>query len=272
MAVVVKDGVSGLSKGSAFVKFESPAAAQACVNFAAVGLSEAAKGAAASGGSAAGFTGTSGEGLIIKDRRCRADIAVDRNRAQQLKLDNKKLLEKQMDRRNLYLANEGLIVDDAKAIAAGGSGMSDDDRAKRVKAQSEKRKKLVNPLFFVSAHRLSVRNLSKSVTDAELRKLCAKATLSGVKKGLVTSADQDAHLTALGTPSTKKTALALALPPFVDNKGAVKGRGEGPAPGTIKMAKVMLDLQRVRCACGVWSVVWYDVWCGVVCGVWCGAL
>jgi len=31
MAVVVKDPASGLSKGSAFVKFDSPAAAQACV-------------------------------------------------------------------------------------------------------------------------------------------------------------------------------------------------------------------------------------------------
>ena len=31
MAVVVKDPTSGLSKGSAFVKFDSPAAAQACV-------------------------------------------------------------------------------------------------------------------------------------------------------------------------------------------------------------------------------------------------
>ena len=258
MAVVVKDSVTGLSKGSAFVKFESPAAAQACVNFAAAGLA-----AGVGAGEAASKGPTAGEGLIIKDRRCRADIAVDRNRAQQLKLDNKKLLEKQMDRRNLYLANEGLIVDDVKAGSVG-SGMSDDDRSKRVKAQSEKRKKLVNPLFFVSAHRLSVRNLSKSITDAELRKLCAKATLAGMKKGLVKSSDQDAHLTALGTPSTKKTALALALPPFVDNKGAAKmGRGEGPAPGTIKMAKVMLDLQRVRWV--VWGGGWWVIlWCDVV--------
>ena len=79
--------------------------------------------------------------------------------------------------------------------------MSDEDRNKRVKAQSEKRKKLVNPLFFVSAHRLSVKNLSKKVTDTELRALCVKATLAGMKKGLVTTVDQDAHLTALGTPS-----------------------------------------------------------------------
>ena len=110
-------------------------------------------------------------------------------------------------------------------------------------AQSEKKKKLVNPLFFVSAHRLSVRNLSKSVTDAQLRALCAKAVASGLAKGLVGAQDQDAHLTALGTPFSQKTAAALALPLFVDNKGVVAklkhtGKGDKPTAGTIKSAKV----------------------------------
>jgi hypothetical protein len=43
----------------------------------------------------------------------------------------------------------GLIVGKGEESA----GMSEDDRSKRQKAQSEKRKKLLNPLFFVSAHR-----------------------------------------------------------------------------------------------------------------------
>ena len=55
---------------------------------------------------------------MIKDRRCRVDLAVDRDRAQQLKQDNKKLLAKSMDKRNLYLANEGLVVDKASTDAS----------------------------------------------------------------------------------------------------------------------------------------------------------
>ena len=47
-----------------------------------------------------------------------------------------------------------------------------------------------------------------------------------------------------------KTTTALALPPFADNKGAVamakKKGSEGPLAGTIKSAKIMLDLARVR--------------------------
>ena len=59
------------------------------------------------------------------------------------------------------------------------AGMSEDDRSKRQKAQNEKRKKLINPLFFVSAHRLSVRNLAKTVTDNELKTLCISALKTG---------------------------------------------------------------------------------------------
>ena len=57
--------------------------------------------------------------------------------------------------------------------------MSEDDRSKRQKSQSEKRKKLINPLFFVSAHRLSVRNLAKEVSDNDLKTLCINALKAG---------------------------------------------------------------------------------------------
>jgi hypothetical protein len=87
-----------------------------------------------------------------------------------------------MDKRNLYLANEGLAIDKIDSgDADAGPGMSADDRKRREKAQAEKRKKLVNPLFFVSAHRLSIRNLSKNVTDQELKTLCIKALQKGMQ-------------------------------------------------------------------------------------------
>ena len=59
-------------------------------------------------------------------------------------------------------------------------GMSEDDRMKRQKSQSEKRKKLINPLFFVSAHRLSIRNLAKEVSDNDLKTLCINALKAGM--------------------------------------------------------------------------------------------
>ena len=56
--------------------------------------------------------------------------------------------------------------------------MPEADKEKRKRAHQEKRKKLQNPLFFVSATRLCVRNLKKAVTDAEFRALCIKVSLA----------------------------------------------------------------------------------------------
>ena len=49
--------------------------------------------------------------------------------------------------------------------------MPPSDLAKREAAIADKKKKLVSPLFFVSATRLSVRNLAKNVTDGQLKTL-----------------------------------------------------------------------------------------------------
>ena len=54
------------------------------------------------------------------------------------------------------------------------------DLAKRDAAIAEKKKKLVSPLFFVSATRLSVRNLAKSVDDAKLKTLAKQVRLNPV--------------------------------------------------------------------------------------------
>lgn len=54
------------------------------------------------------FSGSSSRGLIVKDRVCRIDLAVDRESAQRLKSDNKSAIAN--DKRNMYLANEGTYV------------------------------------------------------------------------------------------------------------------------------------------------------------------
>ncbi|KAJ1426909.1 hypothetical protein B484DRAFT_397389, partial [Ochromonadaceae sp. CCMP2298] len=179
VAVVVKDRVTGMSKGTAFVKFASADLAERCI-------------------------AESLGGLMVKDRTCRVDLAVERNTAQGLK--ETEAARRGKDRRNLYLANEGLLLagmeDEgavadpkrAKAIAK----MSEADKEKRQRAQQEKRKKLQNPLFFVSSNRLSLRNLSKEMTDKELRELCLEAARTGIKRNLVTRKDVESLRQAQG--------------------------------------------------------------------------
>jgi hypothetical protein len=56
------------------------------------------------------------------------------------------------------------------------------DMEKRAAARADKKQKLKNPLFFISPHRLSVRNLSRTVTDATLKKLFVDAARTGLAK------------------------------------------------------------------------------------------
>jgi nucleolar protein 4 len=56
------------------------------------------------------------------------------------------------------------------------------DMEKRAAARADKKQKLKNPLFFISPHRLSVRNLSRTVTDATLKKLFVEAARTGLAK------------------------------------------------------------------------------------------
>ena len=66
-----------------------------------------------------------------------------------------------MDKRNLFLAKEGVVartVDDE-----GEPIMPTKDIDKRDRAEREKKEKLANPNFYVSPVRLSVRNLGLEV-------------------------------------------------------------------------------------------------------------
>jgi nucleolar protein 4 len=211
MAIVVKDKGTGIGKGSAFIKFDKPHSAEACVS------------AASSGAD----TSSSGSSYIeVKERRCRVDMAVDREKAKKLKQEDKEGL----DKRNLYLANEGLLVESGEKDVK--MDMPPEDKEKRIRAQQEKKKKLVNPLFFVSANRISIRNLSKTITDGTLKILCLKALKSAISKKLVTKKDVEVQLIAQGVKPVDRTPERLSLP--------------GITKGTIKSSKVMLDLNRMR--------------------------
>merc|ERR1711871_1435835 len=181
-----------------------------------------------------------GEGtgeIEILDRKCLISIAVSKEEAQAMK-EGKKIFGIAKDKRNLYLSNEGLAYHKDKKRArdkgkekkrSEALEMSEQDRAKREHSQNEKKKKLQNPLYFVSATRLSIRNMNKKVNDVELKKVVMEATKRGIEKKLVSTADVEAQKIAQG----KSRMGEVNIIPEVDKN-------------TIKSHKVMLDPSRLR--------------------------
>ena len=96
------------------------------------------------------------------------------------------------DKRNLYLADEGLVLADSSAA----EGAAKSDMEKRVLARKDKKSKLKNPIFFVSPVRLSVRNLARHVTDGQLKSMAAAAAKSGIQAGRANPQDVRLYLEA----------------------------------------------------------------------------
>ena len=232
------------SNGSAFVKFETQEAALKCVESceqlpgANMAATTSSKGKKSNGPTAT--EAMSNLTLTIKGRPFRVNLAVDRDEAKRLKDDTSAKSGK--DKRNLYLANEGLLVDSAVSLKRHGDAqksnndMSDADRDKRRRSQNEKKKKLVNPLYFVSPTRLSIRNLKKSVNHSDLFNLCYKAAKSGLRNELVEKKDMEEYLIAQSVPIRQRTPTLLAVPKM-----------EGvPQNQLVRKAKVMLDSSKLR--------------------------
>ncbi|XP_065676054.1 RNA-binding protein 28-like [Hydra vulgaris] len=146
---LVVDQQTGSSRGSAFVKFKEVESAEACVKQ------------------------TSGENqnsVSIDGRALVVSLAVTKGKVNEIvreKMDAKK----ETDKRNLYLAYEGMITRNSPAA----EGLSDADLKKREKALIEKKAKLKNPNYFVSRTRLSVRNLPLNINSIELKDVFLKA-------------------------------------------------------------------------------------------------
>uniref|UniRef100_S4RDD2 RRM domain-containing protein n=1 Tax=Petromyzon marinus TaxID=7757 RepID=S4RDD2_PETMA len=107
-------------------------------------------------------------GLALDGRRLVVCLAVSRDEARTLA---DKRDAKPTDRRNLYLAREGLI----RAGTAAAEGLGSADLAKRERFEQLKRQKLRRVTVFVSRTRLCVHNIPKSADDKKLRSifLCA---------------------------------------------------------------------------------------------------
>ena len=135
------------SKGSAFVKFKNLDDARHCLNEA--NIPENSR-----------FY-LDGKQLIVTE-------AVSRNRLEQIHDVNHR---KHKDKRNIYLAKEGLIYPDSPAAV----GVSASDLKKRLLLEEKKRKLLQNLHYFISDHRLCIHNLPSNYDDLKLRKLFTMA-------------------------------------------------------------------------------------------------
>uniref|UniRef100_A0A7N0T8F6 RRM domain-containing protein n=1 Tax=Kalanchoe fedtschenkoi TaxID=63787 RepID=A0A7N0T8F6_KALFE len=115
-----------------------------------------------------------GLGIIYKGRQLTVLKAMDKKSAH----DKELLKTKVEDFRNLYLAEEGLIIEGTPAA----EGVSVSDMTKRQKLREQKKGKLLSPNFHVSRTRLIIYNIPKNMKEAELRKICIDAVISRATK------------------------------------------------------------------------------------------
>jgi len=206
---LVKDKDTGLGKGSAFVHFRDESSfLQALAAGKLDGVDSTPDAAFVS--SKKIITGEAnsnvyGTGLYLNGRRILVDKAIDRSTAESFKVERDedgKLIGKKIgkDRRNLYLKNEGRVQEGAKTDNSENVWeiLPRTDQEKRGRAHQDKSVKLRSPLFFVNPFRLSIRNLSKHVDEAGLRKLIVLGITRGLENHLVTRTDLIAHWRAGG--------------------------------------------------------------------------
>ncbi|XP_037087780.1 RNA-binding protein 28-like, partial [Pollicipes pollicipes] len=156
-ALICIDPLTEHPRGTAFVQFKSGAEA------------EAALAAAADPDNTARFT--------LDDRRIEVLPAVDRRELQQRRQLDKGRAVQGKDRRNLYLAREGLVREGSRAA----EGVSRADLNKRVGLEKWKTKMLKNLNMFVSTVRLCVHNVPADVDDAKLRQIFQSGAPAGAQ-------------------------------------------------------------------------------------------
>ena len=181
---LVLDKTTGQSKRTAFVEFADAAAADAAV-------------AAA----------RESPGIVVDGRQVQLATAVTKEEARALgagkTLGDGGVVK---DRRNLYLAREGEILQDSPASV----GVSAADMEKRRRAAEEKMSKLQNPNFSVSSTRLHIRNVPTTMDEKTLRSLFINAVQSRTGK----------------QPSVKQARL-LRDSERLDGLGQQRSRGMG---------------------------------------------
>lgn len=227
---LVKDKETGLGKGSAFVQFRDESSFIQALTAGRLDGEDSMPDATfvSSKKLVTGEASVTpyGTGLYLNGRRILIDKAIDRSTAETFKIerdeDGKPIGKKiGKDRRNLYLKVEGRVEEGSK------TGLAEDawemlpklDQEKRGRAHQEKSVKLRSPLFFINPFRLSIRNLSKHVDEAALRKLIVLGIQRGLENKLVTRTDLIAHWRAGGEMTMRDIMKKIADAELYDNDG-----------------------------------------------------
>ena len=142
---IVCDRETGESKGTGFVCFKDPEVVEKVI-----GISEE-------------------SGIELDERRLKVVKAVSREAAVNLKTSK----PQQEDKRNLHLTKLSLILPDSKEFQK----LSEKEIQMRTMAAKKIKEKLLNPNIFVSPTRLLFKNISKNITDEDLKVLVKKILL-----------------------------------------------------------------------------------------------
>eukprot|EP00457_Paulinella_chromatophora_P002099 gb/GEZN01002103.1/.p1 GENE.gb/GEZN01002103.1/~~gb/GEZN01002103.1/.p1 ORF type:complete len:832 (+),score=143.65 gb/GEZN01002103.1/:137-2497(+) len=172
LSKIVMDQTLHRSRGTAFVQFHSRAGVRRALIAAGAPPEPEPKNARKNRRIAGDVSSSVSPGIELCGRQLIVTLAVDRDEAAKLTDQG---VKRRADKRNLYLAREGLINEDSVAAEE----MSKGDLAKRTKAQTEKREKLKNPNYVVSRTRLSIRNIPAEYSEKNLKELFQKFAMSG---------------------------------------------------------------------------------------------
>jgi nucleolar protein 4 len=145
-ALVVRDPVSGHSKGTGFVKFLKKESVSICLQ-------------------------QSGK-IVLQYFTLEILPSVPRSKIKEIETEKEKEKHEPKDKRNLYLIKEGTILAGSQAA----EGVSATDMATRLRLEQIKSSMLKNLNRFISRERLTIHNLPEHIDDEKLRKIVISRT------------------------------------------------------------------------------------------------
>jgi nucleolar protein 4 len=145
-ALIVRDPVSGHSKGTGFVRFLRKESVEVCL--------------------------TQSNKIILQDFTLEILPSISKDRVKAIEKEKIDKKEEPKDGRNLYLLREGMIMAGSEAA----EGVSATDMAKRLRLEQLKSAMLKNLTRFIAKERLTIHNIPENIDDLKLRKMVEKKT------------------------------------------------------------------------------------------------
>lgn len=201
-ALVVRDSVSGHSKGTGFVRFLKKESVNMCLQ----------------------QTGL----ITLNTFTLEIFPTLTRQKIKSLETDKNKVEPK--DGRNLYLTREGMVI--AGSFAA--EGVSATDMAQRLRLEQIKNSMLKNLNRFISRERLTVHNLPDNYDDQKMRKMVVAQTgmkpieCKVMRENKPSAAFPQGKPKGFGFLSFKKHEDALAVLRKLNNNPEVLGTNRRP--------------------------------------------